>query len=74
MFNKVQRKGGLKWSVHRPGAIFGFSPACLLNMARTLSAYATISKYEGASIDVSSSTSSFTRSNFLKQIPVGGYF
>lgn len=47
MFNKVQRKGGLKWSVHRPGDIFGFSPACLLNMARTLSAYATISKYEG---------------------------
>ncbi|KAG6762634.1 hypothetical protein POTOM_033148 [Populus tomentosa] len=31
----------------RPGAIFGFSPACLLNMASTLSAYATISKYEG---------------------------
>lgn len=47
MFNKVQRKGCLKWPFHRPGAIFGFSPACLLNMARTLSAYATISKYEG---------------------------
>ncbi|KAJ6896269.1 hypothetical protein NC651_022476 [Populus alba x Populus x berolinensis] len=47
LFNKVQRKGGLKWSVHRPGAIFGFSPACLLNMASTLRDYATISKYEG---------------------------
>ncbi|KAJ6905808.1 hypothetical protein NC652_023536 [Populus alba x Populus x berolinensis] len=58
----------------RPGAIFGFSPACLLNMASTLSAYATISKYEGLplmfpSIDVSSSTSSFRSSSFLKQIP-----
>ncbi|CAK7330063.1 unnamed protein product [Dovyalis caffra] len=47
LFDEVHKKEGLTWSVHRPGAIFGFSPACLLNMVGTLSAYATICKYEG---------------------------
>ncbi|KAL2940954.1 Iridoid synthase CYC2 [Bienertia sinuspersici] len=42
-----KKDGGLTWSVHRPGAIFGFSPYSMMNLVGTLSVYAAICKHEG---------------------------
>ncbi|KAK9287499.1 hypothetical protein L1049_015920 [Liquidambar formosana] len=47
LFEEVEKKEGLTWSIHRPGVIFGFSPYSLMNMIGTLCAYAAICKYEG---------------------------
>nr|AIW09144.1 progesterone 5-beta-reductase 2 [Catharanthus roseus] len=47
LFEEVQKKEGLTWSVHRPGNIFGFSPFSLMNLVGTLCAYAAICKHEG---------------------------
>ncbi|CDO97253.1 unnamed protein product [Coffea canephora] len=48
LFEEVQKKEGLTWSVHRPGNIFGFSPYSLMNIVGTLCVYAAICKHEGA--------------------------
>nr|AIW09143.1 progesterone 5-beta-reductase 1 [Catharanthus roseus] len=47
LFEEVQKKEGLSWSVHRPGTIFGFSPFSLMNLVGTLCVYAAICKHEG---------------------------
>ncbi|PRQ22798.1 putative 3-oxo-5-beta-steroid 4-dehydrogenase [Rosa chinensis] len=47
LFEEVKKKEGLTWSVHRPGAIFGFSPYSLMNMIGSLCVYAAICKHEG---------------------------
>ncbi|GFP88615.1 3-oxo-delta(4 5)-steroid 5-beta-reductase [Phtheirospermum japonicum] len=47
LFGEVEKKGGLTWSVHRPGPIFGFSPYSLMNVVGTLCVYAAICKHEG---------------------------
>ncbi|KAL3614304.1 hypothetical protein CASFOL_042378 [Castilleja foliolosa] len=47
LFEEVERKKGLTWSVHRPGPIFGFSPYSLMNVVGTLCVYAAICKHEG---------------------------
>jgi nucleoside-diphosphate-sugar epimerase len=47
LFEETQKKEGLSWSVHRPEAIFGFSPYSLMNIVGTLCIYATICKHEG---------------------------
>ncbi|KAL3614282.1 hypothetical protein CASFOL_042356 [Castilleja foliolosa] len=47
LFEEVERKEGLTWSVHRPGPIFGFSPYSLMNVVGTLCVYAAICKHEG---------------------------
>ncbi|WCJ17897.1 (S)-8-oxocitronellyl enol synthase [Euphorbia peplus] len=47
LFNEVRKKDGLTWSVHRPGAIFGFSPCSLMNLVSTLCVYAAICKHQG---------------------------
>nr|TKS12004.1 hypothetical protein D5086_0000065900 [Populus alba] len=47
MFEEVAKKEGVTWSVHRPGAIFGFSPHSLMNIIVTISVYAAICKHEG---------------------------
>lgn len=47
LFEEVEKKEGLTWSVHRPGVIFGFSPHSMMNMIGTLCVYATICKHEG---------------------------
>ncbi|GFY89533.1 pentatricopeptide repeat (PPR) superfamily protein [Actinidia rufa] len=47
LFEEVEKKEGLTWSVHRPGVIFGFSPYSLMNLIGTLCVYATICKHEG---------------------------
>ncbi|PON90587.1 NAD(P)-binding domain containing protein [Trema orientale] len=44
---EVKKKEGLTWSVHRPGAIFGFSPHSLINVISGLCVYAAICKHEG---------------------------
>nr|USU81830.1 P5BR [Nepeta sibirica] len=48
LFEEVQKKEGLTWSVHRPGNIFGFSPYSMMNLVGTLCVYAAICKHEGA--------------------------
>ncbi|XP_058069977.1 (S)-8-oxocitronellyl enol synthase ISY1-like [Magnolia sinica] len=48
LFEEVEKKDGLTWTVHRPGNIFGFSPYSLMNLVGTLCVYATICKHEGA--------------------------
>ncbi|OMO63333.1 hypothetical protein COLO4_32548 [Corchorus olitorius] len=47
LFEEVRKKEGLTWSIHRPGAIFGFSPFSLMNIVGSLCVYATICKHEG---------------------------
>ncbi|WOG82462.1 hypothetical protein DCAR_0101626 [Daucus carota subsp. sativus] len=47
LFEEVEKKEGLTWSVHRPGNIFGFSPYSMMNLIGTLCVYATICKHEG---------------------------
>ncbi|OMO70711.1 hypothetical protein COLO4_28546 [Corchorus olitorius] len=47
LFEEVEKKEGLTWSVHRPNTIFGFSPYSLMNLVGTLSVYAAICKHEG---------------------------
>lgn len=47
LFEQVEKKEGLTWSVHRPGNIFGFSPYSMMNLIGTLCVYATICKHEG---------------------------
>ncbi|KAH0988406.1 hypothetical protein GBA52_015583 [Prunus armeniaca] len=48
LFEEVGKKEELNitWSVHRPGAIFGFSPNSLVNIVAMLSVYASICKHE----------------------------
>ncbi|KAK1358882.1 Progesterone 5-beta-reductase [Heracleum sosnowskyi] len=48
LFEKVAKTDSLTWSVHRPGAIFGFSPYSMMNLICTLCVYAAICKHEGA--------------------------
>ncbi|KAA8536258.1 hypothetical protein F0562_028736 [Nyssa sinensis] len=47
LYEEVEKKEGLTWSVHRPGVIFGFSPYSLMNLIGTLCVYASICKHEG---------------------------
>ncbi|CAK9143300.1 unnamed protein product [Ilex paraguariensis] len=47
LFEEVEKKEGLTWSVHRPGTIFGFSPYSLMNIVGTLCVYAAICKHQG---------------------------
>ncbi|KAM7479126.1 hypothetical protein LguiA_027339 [Lonicera macranthoides] len=47
LFEAVEKKEGLTWSVHRPGTIFGFSPYSMMNIIGTLCVYAAICKHEG---------------------------
>ncbi|KAL3515348.1 hypothetical protein ACH5RR_022250 [Cinchona calisaya] len=47
LFEEVEKKEELTWSVHRPGNIFGFSPYSLMNIVGTLCVYAAICKHEG---------------------------
>ncbi|KAL5559140.1 hypothetical protein UlMin_035351 [Ulmus minor] len=47
LFEEVEKKEGLTWSVHRPNHIFGFSPYSLMNVIGTLCVYAAICKHEG---------------------------
>nr|AHZ44508.1 putative progesterone 5 beta-reductase [Stellaria media] len=47
LFEEVQKKEGVTWSVHRPTTIFGFSPYSLMNIVGSLCVYAAICKYEG---------------------------
>ncbi|KAH7365575.1 hypothetical protein KP509_18G035600 [Ceratopteris richardii] len=46
LFESVKKKDGLTWSIHRPNAIFGFSPWSLMNILGGLAVYATICKHE----------------------------
>nr|WLD25704.1 progesterone-5-beta-reductase 1 [Pelargonium hybrid cultivar] len=46
LFEEVEKKEGLTWSVHRPGVIFGFSPYSAMNIVGTLCVYAAICKHE----------------------------
>ncbi|BFG18294.1 hypothetical protein Pyn_27089 [Prunus yedoensis var. nudiflora] len=43
---EVEKKEDLTWSVHRPDAIFGFSPYSMMNVVGTLCVYAAICKHE----------------------------
>lgn len=47
LFKAVEQNQNLSWSVHRPQAIFGFSPYSLMNIVGTLCVYAAICKHEG---------------------------
>ncbi|KAJ4701655.1 3-oxo-Delta(4,5)-steroid 5-beta-reductase-like [Melia azedarach] len=47
LFEEVERKEDLTWTVHRPQVIFGFSPYSLMNIVGTLCVYAAICKHEG---------------------------
>ncbi|CAA2986105.1 3-oxo-Delta(4,5)-steroid 5-beta-reductase-like [Olea europaea subsp. europaea] len=46
LFEEVEKKEGLTWSIHRPGIIFGFSPFSMMNLVATLCVYASICKHE----------------------------
>ncbi|CAK9180137.1 unnamed protein product [Ilex paraguariensis] len=46
LFEQMSKKEGITWSVHRPDAIFGFSPVSKMNIICTLCVYATICKHE----------------------------
>ncbi|XP_052297119.1 3-oxo-Delta(4,5)-steroid 5-beta-reductase-like, partial [Citrus sinensis] len=48
LFEEIDKREGLTWSVHRPHRIFGFSPYSLMNITATLCVYAAICKHEGA--------------------------
>nr|AFW16645.1 putative progesterone 5beta-reductase [Bupleurum falcatum] len=50
LFEEVEKKKGLTWSVHRPGTIFGFSPNSMMNIICTLCVYASICKHEGVAM------------------------
>ncbi|GMN37826.1 hypothetical protein TIFTF001_007136 [Ficus carica] len=50
LMEKVKKKEGLTWSVHRPSVIFGFSPYSLMNVLQTLCVYAAICKHEGTKL------------------------
>ncbi|XVE55800.1 hypothetical protein DITRI_Ditri03aG0186200 [Diplodiscus trichospermus] len=47
LFEEIEKKEALTWSVHQPNVIFGFSPYSLLNVVGTLCVYAAICKHEG---------------------------
>ncbi|XP_062108999.1 3-oxo-Delta(4,5)-steroid 5-beta-reductase [Humulus lupulus] len=47
LYEEVEKKESLSWSVHRPSVIFGFSPYSLMNLIGTLCVYAAICKHEG---------------------------
>ncbi|XP_022898462.1 3-oxo-Delta(4,5)-steroid 5-beta-reductase-like [Olea europaea var. sylvestris] len=47
LFEEVEKREGLTWSIHRPGLIFGFSPFSMMNLVGTLCVYAAICKHEG---------------------------
>ena len=47
LFEEVEKKEGLTWSIHRPAVIFGFSPYSMMNAIGTLCVYAAICKREG---------------------------
>ncbi|KAL8130591.1 hypothetical protein V2J09_019746 [Rumex salicifolius] len=47
LFEEVSKKEDLTWSIHRPNAIFGFSPYSLMNYVGNLCVYAIICKHEG---------------------------
>ncbi|KAJ0026274.1 hypothetical protein Pint_08678 [Pistacia integerrima] len=47
LFEEVEKKEDLTWSVHRPDVIFGFSPYSLMNIIGSLCVYAAICKHEG---------------------------
>ncbi|XP_012445317.1 3-oxo-Delta(4,5)-steroid 5-beta-reductase [Gossypium raimondii] len=47
LFEEIEKKEGLTWSVHRPAVIFGFSPYSLMNLIGSLCVYAAICKHEG---------------------------
>lgn len=47
LFEETKKKEGLTWSIHRPNAIFGFSPYSMMNIIGTLCVYAAICKHEG---------------------------
>ncbi|GLT93559.1 hypothetical protein SLE2022_113480 [Rubroshorea leprosula] len=47
LFEEVEKKEGLTWSVHRPDTIWGFSPYSMMNLVSTLCVYAAICKHEG---------------------------
>nr|AIW09145.1 progesterone 5-beta-reductase 3 [Catharanthus roseus] len=47
LYEEVQKKEGLTWSVHRPGTIFVFSPFSSMNLVGTLCVYAAICKQQG---------------------------
>lgn len=47
LFEEVQKKENLTWSVHRPAVMFGFSPYSTRNIVGSLCVYATICKHEG---------------------------
>lgn len=48
LFEEVEKKENLTWSIHRPLVIFGFSPYCMMNMVGILCVYAAICKHEGS--------------------------
>ncbi|KAH9686747.1 3-oxo-Delta(4,5)-steroid 5-beta-reductase [Citrus sinensis] len=48
LFEEVDKRRGLTWSIHRPSGIFGFSPYSLMNIIGILCVYAAICKHEGA--------------------------
>ncbi|KAE8657061.1 3-oxo-Delta(4,5)-steroid 5-beta-reductase [Hibiscus syriacus] len=47
LFEEIEKKETLTWSVHRPTNIFGFSPYSLMNLVGSLCVYAAICKHEG---------------------------
>lgn len=47
LFEEVEKKEELSWSVHRPDTIFGFSPYSLMNLVGALCVYAAVCKHEG---------------------------
>ncbi|KAF5179698.1 Delta-4,5-steroid 5-beta-reductase [Thalictrum thalictroides] len=47
LFEEIEKKEGLTFSIHRPGVIFGFSPFSFMNVIGTLCVYAAICKHEG---------------------------
>ncbi|XP_051139183.1 (S)-8-oxocitronellyl enol synthase CYC2-like [Andrographis paniculata] len=48
VFEFCKKKRGLTWSVHRPAAIFGFSPHSKMNLIGSLCIYAAICKHENS--------------------------
>ncbi|XP_004299763.1 PREDICTED: 3-oxo-Delta(4,5)-steroid 5-beta-reductase-like [Fragaria vesca subsp. vesca] len=47
LFEEVEKREELTWSVHRPDTIFGFSPYSMMNIVGSLCVYAAICKHEG---------------------------
>ncbi|KAK9705353.1 hypothetical protein RND81_07G050500 [Saponaria officinalis] len=46
LFEEIQKRKNLTWSVHRPAVMFGFSPYSTRNIVGSLCVYATICKHE----------------------------